>query len=389
MAHKWALDAVERLLRDIRQNDAPFGGVTMLFAGDMQQLLPVHRFARDPAAYCFKTCAWYGCTVPLQLTLNVRWQLTMHAAHSSQLTHHGAHRAINDPVWAAFVAGIGKGQPAVFPASCVVPDVNALIEAVWPGGSFMCDDNRGILTMTREDAASINKRVMDAFVGTADVALSLDTASVIVCVVFALLACVFCVCSVCSVLCVCIVFAWSAVWTDRRWQDCDPIHYPIEFVNSISLSGIPDHVLILKKGAPYIVMHNTSAALCNGTRIVYLRRIGRHFTVYTTCIPMHNAHVTFGTSPRLLHSTRYSPHSPYCTQQHHTAHNALNLQHQRRNSNSITARMTLHTPHTTQCKRHTSHSVYNTNLRSLHHTLHISQFTMYHSPFPRVFTLHS
>jgi ATP-dependent DNA helicase PIF1 len=72
MAHKWALDAVERLLRDIRENDAPFGGVTMLFSGDMQQLLPVHRFARDPAAYCFKTCAWYGFTVSLQLALNVR-----------------------------------------------------------------------------------------------------------------------------------------------------------------------------------------------------------------------------------------------------------------------------------------------------------------------------
>ncbi len=42
------------------------------FAGDMQQLLPVHRFARDPAAYCLKTCAWYGCTVPLQLILNIR-----------------------------------------------------------------------------------------------------------------------------------------------------------------------------------------------------------------------------------------------------------------------------------------------------------------------------
>ena len=63
----------------------------------------------------------------------------------------------------------------------MVADVDALIDAVWPGGSFMCDDNRGILTMTREDAATINKRVMAAFVGDADYALSLDTASVSVC----------------------------------------------------------------------------------------------------------------------------------------------------------------------------------------------------------------
>ena len=54
MAHKWAIDAVDRLLRDIHGCHLPFGGRTVLFAGDMQQLLPVHRFAKDPAAYCFK-----------------------------------------------------------------------------------------------------------------------------------------------------------------------------------------------------------------------------------------------------------------------------------------------------------------------------------------------
>ena len=113
---------------------------------------------------------------------------TLHTAHFPihplSFILHTSHRAVNDPVWAAFVADIGKGQPAVFPATCVVTDVNALIEAVWPGGTLMCEDNRGILTMTREYEATINKRVMAAFVGDVDIALSLDTASVIVCVVF-------------------------------------------------------------------------------------------------------------------------------------------------------------------------------------------------------------
>jgi hypothetical protein len=111
--------------------------------------------------------------------------------HQSHGTFHTAHRALNDPVWAAFVAGIGQGQSAVFPATCVVADVNALIAAVWPGGSFKCDDNRAILTMSRDDAASINKRVMAEFVGEADIALSLDKALVFVC---SYMCC--CVCSV-------------------------------------------------------------------------------------------------------------------------------------------------------------------------------------------------
>jgi hypothetical protein len=138
----------------MREQDAPFGGVTMLFAGDMQQLLPVHRFARDPAAYCIKACSWYRSTIALKLSVNVR--------------------ACNDTVWADFVAGVGKGMPAVFPSSCMVPDIDALTDAVWPGRHFTVTDNRSVLAMTREDAQTINNRVIDKFIGDPDCALSLD-----------------------------------------------------------------------------------------------------------------------------------------------------------------------------------------------------------------------
>ena len=60
MAHKWALDAVERLLRDIRENDAPFGGVTMLFSGTLHT-----------AHYTLHTS-----------------HITLHVAHSTQHTSH-------------------------------------------------------------------------------------------------------------------------------------------------------------------------------------------------------------------------------------------------------------------------------------------------------------
>ena len=58
-------------------------------------------------------------------------------------------------------------------------------------------------------------------------------------------------------------------------QDCDTSHYPVEFVNGCCLAGLPDHTLILKKGAPYLIMHNTSPGLCNGTRVIYHRRVGK------------------------------------------------------------------------------------------------------------------
>ena len=58
-------------------------------------------------------------------------------------------------------------------------------------------------------------------------------------------------------------------------QDCEAALYPIEFINSCSISGMPEHCFILKKGAPYIIMHNISSALCNGTRVIYHRRVGK------------------------------------------------------------------------------------------------------------------
>ena len=39
--HRWAPEAVDRLLRDLRSSDQPFGGVTVVFGGDFQQILPV------------------------------------------------------------------------------------------------------------------------------------------------------------------------------------------------------------------------------------------------------------------------------------------------------------------------------------------------------------
>jgi hypothetical protein len=158
MAHRWAIDAVDRMLQDIRENTTPFGGATMVFCGDMQQLLPVHRFAKDPAAYCVKTCTWFTSSVPLKLSDNIRAQ--------------------TDPEWAAFVAGVGQGLPVIFPSHCVVPDVDALISAVWPNGDFCVGDSRSILTMTREDAHRINQRIINQFPGVADVSLSLDAALV-------------------------------------------------------------------------------------------------------------------------------------------------------------------------------------------------------------------
>ena len=56
-------------------------------------------------------------------------------------------------------------------------------------------------------------------------------------------------------------------------EDRDSVHqnlYPVEFLNTLTPSGTPSHRLVLKVGAPIILLRNISPAeeLCNGTRLI-------------------------------------------------------------------------------------------------------------------------
>lgn len=59
------------------------------------------------------------------------------------------------------------------------------------------------------------------------------------------------------------------------------IKYPVEFLNSIELSGVPSHKLELKVGVPVILMRNLDAPrLCNGTRL-RITELKRHIVQAT------------------------------------------------------------------------------------------------------------
>ena len=56
---------------------------------------------------------------------------------------------------------------------------------------------------------------------------------------------------------------------DKTLSEDEAIQFPTEFLNSLSPSGMPPHVLSLKMGAPVILLRNLDPPrLCNGTRLV-------------------------------------------------------------------------------------------------------------------------
>ena len=65
----------------------------------------------------------------------------------------------------------------------------------------------------------------------------------------------------------------------QNFESADSVHapegesasfFPVEYLNSITASGLPPHNLLLKVGAPVILLRtlNSQKGLCNGTRLL-------------------------------------------------------------------------------------------------------------------------
>ena len=243
MQSKNVISAVDRLLRDLMgTTDAyhqfiphpkPFGGKHVLFGGDFRQNAPVlpKQNRAGILMQLISKCSWWPTAHKLKLTINERIRRLASSVED-----------IND--FSDFLLSIGNGAVPIHrdlgEYMIRIPDefifqsdkLEDFIDWCFPNIANDPDVvDKAILTPLNKDADIINHIALNKMSGPISLHKSIDS-----------------------------------VTSDEAGE---AMQYPVEFLNSLTMSGMPVHNLELKIGCPLILLRNLNplAGLCNGTRL--------------------------------------------------------------------------------------------------------------------------
>jgi hypothetical protein len=238
--NRFAMEAVDRTLQDICSSGRAFGGITTVFGGDFQQTLPVvPRGSReDIVAQCLRSSPlWHAMTI-LQLRRNMRLLQEEDAQQYAQLLLDigqgtaGSEIGIVDHMKTHNVAHLIQS----------IYDGIANLNTPPPPEYFM---NRSILSARNHDVDDINHDVLNQHPGDEEIFFSADSVE------------------------------------HEEGADNPSNVYPIEYLRSLAVSGMPPGELRLKPGCPLLLLRNLAPrdGLCNGTRVVVLHAEQRVLSV--------------------------------------------------------------------------------------------------------------
>jgi hypothetical protein len=233
MQHRHIMEAVERTFQDVRSCDKAFGGVSFVFGGDFQQILPVIVGAsrgQTVSACVQRSGLWRSISV-LQLHQNKRLDTSI----------------VAEKEFAKWQLEVGQGLHTDGEGNILIPDhmkcrvnsVGCLIETIYPGirsanlGQTYFSQ-RTILSSLNVDVDALNKLVLSKFPGRVHVYHSAD-------------------------------FIPNS---EQSGGEDAMLNYPVEYLNEINCSGLPLAKLELKIGCPVMILRNLDAAhgVCNGSR---------------------------------------------------------------------------------------------------------------------------
>ena len=232
MAHAHQVDCVDRSLQDITKIDKPFGHIPNVFSGDPRQILPVVPHGNQAAIVkaCVHSFVLWNHVMQLTLMTNMR-------------VHH------DEVDFSSYLLTIGDGTAQVhphvgedmiqIPQQYLVNSLDELIDKVFQNIEDGYADKywvakRAILIPRNDGVDKINEVIMTKFPGQGRTYLSADSVA------------------------------------EEDLHDA----YPIDFLNSITLSGMPPHSMTLKTGAPVILLRilrgGLAGGLRNGTQLIVL-----------------------------------------------------------------------------------------------------------------------
>ncbi|GFV28801.1 ATP-dependent DNA helicase [Trichonephila clavipes] len=236
MPHKKAIEALNWTLQDLRDSTCILGGMVVLLAGDFRQTLPVIQWGTpaDEIQACIKSSNLWSRVEKLSLKTNMRVQFN---------------NDVDSGLYAELLLKIGDGCLEVDAEGYIslsrefcnlIENDMDLIAHAFPElqQNLSCDQwlsARAILAPKNEVVSRINTGILKEVQGEMKEYLSMDTIM------------------------------------DTELSTS----YPVEFLNSLELSGVPSHKLQLKLNVPVMLMRNINAPLlCNGTKL-WITKVGQ------------------------------------------------------------------------------------------------------------------
>ncbi|KAL3818277.1 hypothetical protein ACJIZ3_004182 [Penstemon smallii] len=237
MANRFSIESLDKLLVDFCESRLPFGGKIVLFGGDFRQTLPIVLHGSREAM------------IGASFVSSSLWRKVI------RFTLHENMRSREDPEFTSFILSVGNGEvPFIFDENICIPShmlipftdtyssLNRLIDTVFPSlHQYMLDPisciHRAILTPKNTCVSELNDLLMDKFPGEMKEYLSYNRA--------------------------------NDSTQQAEYED---------FLNCVSASGLPPHLLKLKKNCPIMLLRNLNPieGLCNGTRLI-CKELGDNF----------------------------------------------------------------------------------------------------------------
>lgn len=206
---------IDITLKDLCNNQMPFGGKIVLLGGNFRQILPVVRFGHKESTIdqTIKRSHLWPLFKTLKLTNNIR---------------------SSDAKFSKFLMKIGDGELSNFRVPDTWKTDNICLNIFRNINSSDCR-NRVILSSHNDNVRRLNKKFLSYLEGDEKVYYSIDYA--------------------------------THKGSDKT-DDNIYFKFPLEYLNSIN-SGLPPHELMLKINSIVMLIRNLSPSdgLCNGTRL--------------------------------------------------------------------------------------------------------------------------